>query len=73
MEQFDAEVKRWGNSFGIVIPARLMKRAGLDEKSTVRVCLSPANETPQELTFGALKTGQDLQEAMDGIDEGYDD
>ena len=75
MEQIKAKIKRWGNSFGIVIPKEIVNREGLEEDHEVFITVQPKRYT----TVGDLmelakkfklkrKSKKSTQEIMDEID-----
>ena len=70
-EVFETTPKRWGNSLGVTLPATLAKKLQLDVDTPVRVLLLPKEPTPQQKTFGTLKSGKPIEEMMREIDEGY--
>lgn len=73
MEHIKATIKRWGNSFGIVVPAQFMKKEALDEGSEVTVTIQSHTKTQVKDVFGILKgkLKKDTQEALDDIDKEF--
>lgn len=76
MEQIRAKIKKWGNSFGVVIPKEIINREGLKEENDVFITIQPKRYT----TVGDLmelgkemrlkrKTKKSTQEVMDEIDK----
>lgn len=47
-------LKKWGRSFGAVIPMQSVKELGLKENDHILASLSK-DKTPMQLTFGSLK------------------
>lgn len=75
MEQIKTKIRRWGNSFGVVIPKEVINQEGLKENNEVFVTLQPKKYT----TVGDLmkmaqkfklkrKSKKSTQEIMDEID-----
>jgi len=75
MEQIKTKIRRWGNSFGVVIPKDIINREGLKEDNEVFLTLQPKKYT----TVGDLmemakkfklkrKSKKTTQEIMDEID-----
>jgi hypothetical protein len=55
MKEFEAQVKKWGNSFGITIPKDVVRQAKIRENEKVKLLLM---EKPGDLSkmFGSLKS-----------------
>ncbi len=74
MEQIKTKLKKWGNSFGVIIPIDVVNKQGLKENSEVSVMIEPSNR----MTVGnvldlakkfKLKKKGDTQKILDEIDE----
>lgn len=74
MEQIKTKIKKWGNSFGVIIPVDIVNKQGLKENSEVSVMIEPNNR----MTVGdvldlakkfKLKKKGDTQQILDKIDE----
>lgn len=50
MEKIKTKVRKWGNSFGIVIPAGVVNKEGIRENSEVSVTIEPEDK----MTVGDL-------------------
>ncbi len=75
MVHMQGVIKKWGNSYGILIPKELLKEANLKENQTVDVAITPKRKTASKL-FGLLKgklkmTGQQVKDMA--REELYDD
>ena len=61
MLEFDAKIKKWGNSFGMVIPKENLKKEIIKENEIIHVIAIRKNESIKE-SFGMLRdwkmTGQ---------------
>jgi len=70
MEEIKTTVKKWGNSFGIVIPKEIVNREGLKEDAEVLITIKSKRYTTVEDIFGVLKrkSKKTTQEIMDEID-----
>lgn len=75
MEQIKTKVKKWGNSFGVVIPKEIINSQGLKEDNEVFITVQPKKYT----TVGDImtmakkfklkrKSRKSTQEIMDEID-----
>ena len=70
MEVIDARVKRWGNSFGIVLPRVIVENEGLKDGSSVEISVRAKNKTKVKDIFGLLKgrLKKDTEEIMKDTD-----
>lgn len=73
MEQIKTKLRRWGNSFGVVIPMEVINNKGIKENSEVSVTI----ESNDGMTVGEvirlakkfkLKRKGDTQKILDEID-----
>ena len=75
MEQIKTKVKKWGNSFGVVIPKEIINSQGLKEDNEVFITVQPKKYT----TVGDImamakkfklkrKSRKSTREIMDEID-----
>jgi antitoxin component of MazEF toxin-antitoxin module len=55
METKELKVKKWGNSFGIIIPKDIVEKQDLKEGVTVCVNIQIKNKTKAKDIFGILK------------------
>ena len=71
MEQIKAKVKKWGNSFGIVLPMNLINSEKIKEGNEVNIFVEFPKKTRVKDVFGILKgkLKKDTQEALDEIDK----
>lgn len=63
-------VKRWGNSYGIVLPKGLVKDNGIVENDTVEVMVRKVADLSS--LFGRLRTGRNTQSIKDDMRDGWD-
>ena len=62
-------IRKWGNSFGAVIPIEVVEKENLKENSKIKIELvKEANLKP---VFGALKRKMSGQEFKDMVREGW--
>lgn len=54
MIEVETKLKRWGRSFGIIVPMEAVKEAGLDENEELAVMITKKN-SPFLENFGVLK------------------
>jgi antitoxin component of MazEF toxin-antitoxin module len=68
MEQIRTKVKKWGNSFGIVIPVQIVKEEKIREGDDVDVLINKDKGNVLCETFGTLKFKKSTQEILDESD-----
>lgn len=74
MEQIDVRVKKWGNSFGIVLPIRIIEKENLSEGKEITVTVQSKNKTKVKDVFGILKkelVKVDTQKALKEVDKAF--
>ena len=73
MPEVESTIKRWGNSFGIIIPTEVMKKENLKEGQKIDVILLKKSDILKK-TFGTLKLKKSAQKIKDELRaELYDD
>jgi len=55
MSIIEARVKRWGNSFGIIIPSETVAAKKIRENQTVNIIIMEDSKKVLKKTFGLLK------------------
>jgi len=55
METKDIKIRKWGNSFGIVIPKDMVEKQDIKEGITVRINIQVKDKTKAKDIFGILK------------------
>jgi len=55
METKDIKVRKWGNSFGIIIPKDIVEKQGIKEGISVRINIQVKDKTKAKDIFGILK------------------
>jgi antitoxin component of MazEF toxin-antitoxin module len=73
MIEVETKLKRWGRSFGIIIPMEKVKEANLAENETLDVVVTKKKNPLQE-TFGKLKFKKSTKELLKESDrEAWDE
>ena len=73
MLEVEAKVRKWGRSFGVVIPKDKVKEEGIKENETIKLLISKKTNVLKE-TFGTFKFKKSTQEMLDEIDrESWDE
>ena len=68
MMEVEAKVRKWGRSFGVVIPKEKIKEEGIEENETIRLLIGKKTNVLKE-TFGTLKLKRTTQERLDESDK----
>lgn len=74
MEQIKTKIRKWGNSFGIVIPKEIINDKGIKENSEVSVTIEPSDRMTVGDLMGLakkfkLKRKGNTQKILDEIDK----
>jgi len=68
MEKIITKIKRWGNSFGVILPAKIVRAQNLEEGAEIEILISLKNKARVRDIFGALKNWKiDAQKFKDEI------
>ena len=68
MIEVETKVRKWGRSFGVVIPKEKVKEEGIKENQTIRLLIGKRTNVLKE-TFGTFKFDKKTQEMLDEIDK----
>jgi len=73
MEKIEATVKKWGNSFGIILPSEIVKNKNLKEGIRIDVFIQEKNKTKVKDIFGILKgkIKRDTEDLLKEVDEDF--
>ena len=67
MIEVEAKVRKWGRSFGVVIPKEKIKEEGIKENETIKLLIAKRTNVLKE-TFGTLKFKKSTDEMMRELD-----
>ena len=67
MIEVETKVRKWGRSFGVVIPKDKIKEEGIKENETIKLLIAKRTNVLKE-TFGTLKLKRSTQEILDESD-----
>ena len=67
-----AVVKKWGNSFGVILPIRIVREIKISENDIVDIQINHKVRKIGQL-FGALKTSKSGQQIKDEMRAGWND
>ena len=74
METKDIKVRKWGNSFGIIIPKDIVEKQDIKEGITVRINIQAKNRTKAKDIFGILKgkIKKDTEDLLKEVDKDFE-
>jgi len=74
MENVNVKVKKWGNSFGIILPANIVKQNKIREGTNIEVRLITKNKTKAKDIFGILKgkLTRDTDDLLKEVDRDFE-
>lgn len=73
MIEFKSQLKRWGRSFGIVVPMDKLKKANIGENEIIEVSIIK-QQNPLKKHFGKIKFKRPIEEILnDGNRESWDE
>ena len=67
MIEVEAKVRKWGRSFGVVIPKEKIIKEGIKENENVTLLIAKKSNVLRE-TFGTMKFKRSTQEILDESD-----
>ena len=74
MEKTNVQVKKWGNSFGVILPKRIIDEKEIREGMEIEITIQTKNKTKVKDIFGILKgkLKRPTEEVLREIDEELD-
>lgn len=71
METANVKVKKWGNSFGVILPAEIVRAKNLKEGTELEILINSKNKTKVKDIFGILKgkLKRDTEDIMKDVDK----
>ena len=73
-ETIKTKLQRWGNSFGIVLPMKVVEKENLSEGKEITITVDSKEKTKVKEVFGILKKelrNVDTQKALKEVDEAF--
>ena len=67
MIEVETKVRKWGRSFGVVIPKEKIKEEGIKENESITLLIGKKKNVLKE-TFGTLKLKRPTREILDESD-----
>ncbi len=68
MTELTTKVRKWGNSFGIIIPVEVLRRKGIKEGEEIDAILIKKGDVLRE-TFGTHKFSKPIKKMMKEMDK----
>ena len=68
MIEVEAKIRKWGRSFGVVIPKEKIIKEGIKEDETISLLIGKKSNVLKD-TFGTLKFGKSTEQMMKEIDK----
>jgi antitoxin component of MazEF toxin-antitoxin module len=73
MIEIKTKLRKWGNSFGVVVPQNELKNSGIEEGENVIILLKKEKENNVlKETFGTLKFKKPADKIMKEVDKELD-
>lgn len=73
MIEIKSKLKRWGRSFGVIVPMEKIKEEGISEKDTIEIVITKESNPVKE-TFGTFKFRKPIDKILKEVDrEGWDE
>jgi len=69
MIELKSKLKKWGNSFGVVVPIGFVKKEGIKEGDEVVVLMKKEKGNTLRETFGTHKFKKPVKELMKEMDK----
>lgn len=73
MERIRTIAKKWGNSFGIILPKKVVDTENIGEGTEITITIEPVKKTKVKDIFGIMKgkLKRDTQVVMNEIDRDF--
>lgn len=74
MEKTNVKVKKWGNSFGIVLPKALIENQSIKDGTEIEIFIQTKHKTKVKDIFGLArgKLKRNTQEVLDEVDKDFE-
>ncbi|MEK6914922.1 MAG: AbrB/MazE/SpoVT family DNA-binding domain-containing protein [Nanoarchaeota archaeon] len=69
MIELKTKLKRWGNSFGIVVPISFVEKEGVKEGEEVVILMKKEKKNVLRETFGTYKFNKSTKQMMKEMDK----
>ena len=74
MEKANVKVKKWGNSFGVILPAEIIRANNIKENTEIEIMINIKNKTKVKDVFGILKgkLTRDTEDLLREVDRDFE-
>ena len=69
MIEIKSKLRRWGNSFGIVVPQKFIESEKAKEGDELTILIKMENDNILEEMFGTFKFKKPVEKLMEEVDE----
>ena len=69
--EIETKIRKWGNSYGLILPKNIVENQNLNENDTVLVNVKP-KKVDLSVIFGICKFKKSTNEIIKEIRRGYD-
>jgi len=69
MQELKTNIKKWGNSYGIVVPIDVLKKEKIKEGDKVTIFVKKSNNNVLREMFGSFKFKKPINELMKEVDK----
>jgi len=74
MIEIKSKLQKWGNSFGIVVPVKIVRENGIKEGEEINALILPKEKINLRKIFGSHKFSKSVKQVMEETDrELYND
>ena len=68
MVEITTKLQRWGNSFGIVVPIKIVQEGGMKEGEEINALILPKEKISLRKIFGSHKFSKSVEQMMKETD-----
>ena len=69
MEKANVKIKKWGNSFGIIIPQKVIESEKVKEGDEINIFFNKEKSNVLKEMFGSFKFEKSTEQMMKEVDE----
>ena len=73
MIEYEVQLKKWGNSVGLIVPKEALEKESLKPKQMVRAIIKPIESVKVRDIFGKLRLKKPTAQIMAEIDRDFEE
>ena len=73
MIEYQVQLKKWGNSVGLIVPKEALEKESLKPRQMVRAIITPVKTLKVKDVFGKLKLKKSTAKIMAEIDKDFEE